>query len=325
MATKYHINPRFRAYGKARIDVTRRAKNEQEWQNQWRDPMYDFPFAPGAGWQFCFEYKVDDFAAEVGFFIDVLGFPVRAFSPSYAQFSSPGGEICFSVLSTGEGEESTPPDSIRLHLNVRNIQQAAKELISRGIVYEKITATNQAGTSVQTGYFRSPHGVCIEIWSEAGSGTLWDEEEEDDEFAEFNEENLHDEETDLLIDKLLGLSGGRSQLEDEDIDIGEGENSGEQDVEEEVESAILDVDEGIDHSNEDIQLKEEQQRINTRTKSSSVAWGADRQARLPKQGRRHPADLSRRTSLSSWPANNDQKDAELIYQQIDEELPEDEI
>ncbi len=39
MPSNYHINPRIRAYGKARIDVTRRAKDEIEWQKLWREPV----------------------------------------------------------------------------------------------------------------------------------------------------------------------------------------------------------------------------------------------------------------------------------------------
>ena len=84
MSSKYHVNPRIRAYGKARIDVTLRATDEKEWQSMWRNPLNPFPFTWADDWAFCFEYQVDDFPAEVGFFIDILGFEVRAFSPSYA-------------------------------------------------------------------------------------------------------------------------------------------------------------------------------------------------------------------------------------------------
>lgn len=321
MATKYHINPRFRAYGKARIDVTLRAKNEQEWQSQWREPMHDFPFATGAGWQFCFEYKVEDFAAEVGFFIDVLGFPARAFSPSYAQFTSPGGEICFSVLATVEGEESTPPDSIRLYLNVHNIQQASNELTRRGIAYEAIPGVDKAGDAFQNGYFRSPHGVRIELWNEAGADTTW----QDGEVEVYDEETLYDDETDRLIDTLLGLSDEMNQSDEElDVETDGSEISGVEDVDVQIEDSILEEDDANDHSGGS-QLIGESNLNTARSKSTSVAWGADRQAQSSMQSRRRPAESAHRADKSSWPVIIDQKNTELTYQQIDEELPEDDL
>lgn len=321
MATKYHINPRFRAYGKARIDVTRRAINEQEWQSQWREPMNDFPFATGAGWQFSFDYKVDDFAAEVGFFIDVLGFPVRAFSPSYAQFTSPGGEICFGVLATSQGEESTPPDSIRLYLNVHNIQQASKELIRRGIAYETTPGADQSGTPVHTGYFRSPHGVIIELWNDAGTEPAWQE----DEGVVLDEDSLSDQDTDRLIDELLGLSDTRNQpSEERDAELDGFEISGDVDPETEFKDSLQEEDDASESSSEISRLVDESLQPGSRSHGTSIAWGADRQARHSSNSKR-PAESARRNSPNSWPAMNDQKTPELTYQQIDEELPEDDI
>ena len=39
MATKYHVNPKMRAYGKARIEITKHAKDEKDWQENWREPV----------------------------------------------------------------------------------------------------------------------------------------------------------------------------------------------------------------------------------------------------------------------------------------------
>ncbi len=34
---QHHVNPRFRAYGKARIDIAMRATNQSEWEKLWKD------------------------------------------------------------------------------------------------------------------------------------------------------------------------------------------------------------------------------------------------------------------------------------------------
>lgn len=165
MASTYHVNPRIRAYGKARVDITRRAKDEKDWQTLWKAPRHSFPFTWEGGWKQCIEYQVDDFAAEVGFFIDFLGLTVGAFSPSYAMFTSPDQEFAFSVAAVADGERSTPPDTLRIRFMVKDIMKTAKELERRGITFErKPQPDGGPDSSFYTGYFRTPHGICVDLW-----------------------------------------------------------------------------------------------------------------------------------------------------------------
>ena len=161
---KHHVNPKFRAYGKARIDIAMRATSQAEWQKLWKKPAFPFPFTWGDNWKQCMEYKVDDFPAEVGFFIDILGLPINAFDPSYAMFTSPKGEFYFAVIPTLEGEKSTPPDSIRIQFMVDNIYQTASELERRGIQFEQWPQACSEGSSLYIGYFRTPHGISVDLW-----------------------------------------------------------------------------------------------------------------------------------------------------------------
>ena len=164
MATNYPVNPRVRAFGKARIDIARRAHSHEDWEKLWKRPVHSFPFAWGDCWKQCIEYKVDDFPAEVGFFIDVLGLPVNAFDPDYAQFTSPHGDFFFAVIPTPEDHYSTPPDALRLQFLVADIFATTEELQSRGIVFEQPPQPCQAGSSLYIGYFRTPHGICVDLW-----------------------------------------------------------------------------------------------------------------------------------------------------------------
>jgi len=235
MSAKYRINPRIRAYGKARIDITRRASDEREWQLKWRAPLHPYPFTPGEGWRFCFEYKVDDFAAEVGFFIDILGFDVCAFSPSYAQFVDPYHDICFGVVEAQEGETSTDPDTIRLQLKVDHILDTVKTLEARGIVFEQKPAPVGGQPDLLAGYFRSPHGVCIDLFGEISL-------DEDDDYP--REEDEDETETNQRIEEILGLSdASESDFDQEgDSDFNEEAEDEEQDEAQlEDEDAIYDV------------------------------------------------------------------------------------
>ena len=162
MATQIRVDPRIRAYGKARIDVTRRARDEHEWQSLWHEPRFSFPFSWGGGWKHCVLYTVSDFAAEIGFFIDVLGFPVNAFSPSYAQFTSPNGDFFFGVAAALEGEPATPPEALRLQFMLRDLNQTIQELEQRGISFERKPEPGDGIPAIAV--MRTPHGMMIELW-----------------------------------------------------------------------------------------------------------------------------------------------------------------
>jgi predicted enzyme related to lactoylglutathione lyase len=162
MATHYRVDPRIRAYGKARIDVTRRAHDEREWQSLWREPRFPFPFTWADGWKQSMQYTVDDFAAEIGFFIDILGFPVSAFSPNYAQFTSPDQAFFFGVAATREGGQVTPPDSLSIQFMLKDLEGTIHQLEQRGIVFERKPESGVSAPPIAV--LRSPHGVSIELW-----------------------------------------------------------------------------------------------------------------------------------------------------------------
>lgn len=162
--TKRHVNPRFRAYGKARIDIATRATTRDDWERLWKKSTYPFPFSWGKSWKQCVEYKVSDYAAEVGFFIDILGFPVNAFDPDYAMFTSPNGEFYFSVVPIRMGEDATPPNAIRLQFMVEDILDTSKELERRGVVFEVLPSPIAVGSPLLIGSFRTPHGIGIDLW-----------------------------------------------------------------------------------------------------------------------------------------------------------------
>jgi catechol 2,3-dioxygenase-like lactoylglutathione lyase family enzyme len=174
---KSHVNPRFRAYGKARIDIARRATSRADWDQLWKRSTFPFPFNWGESWKQCIEYKVTDFAAEVGFFIDILGLPVNAFDPDYAMFTSPDGEFFFSVVPAEEGQPATPPGAIRIQFMVDNILELAADLERRGITFEHWPQPCVGGSSLFIGYFRTPHGIGIDLWGLVGDDFELDEED----------------------------------------------------------------------------------------------------------------------------------------------------
>ncbi len=249
MATNYPVNPRVRAYGKARIDIAQRAKNPADWEKLWIRPSNPFPFAWGDSWKHCVEYKVDDFAAEVGFLIDVLGLPVNAFDPGYAMFTSPAGDFYLAVIATPNGDVSTPPDAIRLQFMLSDIFATTRELEKRGIVFDQPPQPCQPGSSLNISSFRTPHGMCVDLWGMVEAGTspgvqlcISDQVGTENELEKNNEfEDDADE---------VGKKGGGTRFdedEDDDLDLGEDENEADEDIaigeEDDLEDEALEQDE----------------------------------------------------------------------------------
>ena len=213
--SKRHINPRFRAYGKARIDIAQRAHTRADWDKLWKGPINPFPFEFGDFWNHCIEYKVDDFPAEVGFFIDVLGLPVNAFDPDYAMFTSPGREFFFAIVPAREGQSSTPPDALRIQFFVADIQSLTAELKRRGVEFVQEPQPCEPGSDLCIGSFRTPHGIAVELWG-------WGEAVEGEQEGDFEDFKEPDDDLEELVeeDEALTIEAKKTEAFDE---FGEGE------------------------------------------------------------------------------------------------------
>lgn len=166
---KPHVSSKVRAYGRARIDIAQRAVSAQDWETMWKPPQNRFPFTWGKYWKQCIEYRVDDFASEVGFFIDILGLPVIAFDPNYAMFTSPSGEFTFAVAQSMDEGTSTPPQAIRIQFMVDQIFATTEELERRGIVFVRKPEPLNEGSTMFVATFQTPHGIYLDVWGEVVS------------------------------------------------------------------------------------------------------------------------------------------------------------
>jgi predicted enzyme related to lactoylglutathione lyase len=186
-----HVSGKVRAYGRARIEIAQRAITPQDWDELWKPPQNPFPFTWGKYWKQCIEYRVEDFASEVGFFIDVLGLPVIAFDASYAMFTSPTGEFTFAVVQTPEGGYSTPPDAMRIQFMVEDIYETIEELARRGIAFIQNPEPISDGSNMHIATFQTPHGISIDLWGEVQTAIAEvlepDESEESEEIDETDE------------------------------------------------------------------------------------------------------------------------------------------
>lgn len=152
-----------RKLGETRIAAARAAKTPADWKRLWPKPANAWGIKWGMCWKACLEYIVADFAAEAGFFIDVLGFPTNAFDENYAMFTSPDQEFYFAVVRARDGATPTPKDAVRIQFMVEDIYGTAMEFEKRGIVFEK-RPHSEHGSPIHNATFRTPAGIAVDLW-----------------------------------------------------------------------------------------------------------------------------------------------------------------
>jgi hypothetical protein len=171
-----------------------------------------------------------------------------------------------------ENEQSTPPDAFRLQFMVVDLANTTHELQQRGIQFEQTFQPIRPGSAPHISSFCTPHGICIELWSdstaaqtvqvemkaafESDDGRKSEEQDDEDEFEEddsnddsereknFDETDEDDEEEDEEFDR-----DDEGELEEEhEFDEQEGE---EEEEEEEYDEFDIDEDEEEDEEEED--------------------------------------------------------------------------
>ena len=128
-------------------------------------PTPAFPFKWGECWTHTVEYRVADFEAEVGFFLDVMGFRPNALGPDYAMFTGPNRDFFLSIVPANDVAEATPGDTLRLGFMIQEIEKVAAELRRRGVELEKPVARYQESEApLYTARFRTPNGIAVDLW-----------------------------------------------------------------------------------------------------------------------------------------------------------------
>ena len=164
-STKKSLHSASKAFGAKRLKTAQHCKSRGDWERLWKKSAHPFVFKPGDCWTHCSEYAVKDFAAEVGFWIDVLGFSVNAFGADYAMFCPENKSYFFSVVPAVGKRKATKLDALRLSFMLDGIKEVGKKLIKRGIQFDEALAPYGSPNSpMYRGLFRTPAGIQVELW-----------------------------------------------------------------------------------------------------------------------------------------------------------------
>ncbi|HOO97475.1 MAG TPA: hypothetical protein PKV16_07585 [Caldisericia bacterium] len=154
-----------RELGKARWDAAAKIQSREDYEKLWpKAPK--FPIEFGKCWTHTVEYYVDDFLAEVGFFIDMMGLEANAYQDEYVMLKSPGNEFYFSFWKADENAPATLPKTFRMLFMVKNPVELTKTLKERGVEFIEEPKPVQEGSTWYQGKLQTPNGIAIHIWGD---------------------------------------------------------------------------------------------------------------------------------------------------------------
>jgi catechol 2,3-dioxygenase-like lactoylglutathione lyase family enzyme len=149
-----------RAFGKRRLDALTRIKSREDWQRLWPKQRHAYPFTWGDCWKAVAEFGVKDFAAELGFYLDVLGMTVNATWPDHAMIMTPDGAYTFTIYRA-----KRTSSELNLQFMIGNIREAVAALKRRGVVpVQDLKADWGEQSPMRTFKCKSPSGVVITLW-----------------------------------------------------------------------------------------------------------------------------------------------------------------
>jgi hypothetical protein len=158
------IDQTCRALGQRRLDALARIESREDWQKLWPRPRHAYPFTWGDCWKAVAEFAVADYAAELGFHLDIMGMRVNATWPDHAMIMSPEGDYAFTIHRA-----KRTVSGLNLQFMLGNIRAATTALKRRGVtVVQDLTAEWGEQSPMRTFRMKTPNGILITLWGMVG-------------------------------------------------------------------------------------------------------------------------------------------------------------
>ena len=147
-------------FGKRRLAVHAHIASREDWKRKWPKPAHAYPFKWGDCWQAVIEFGVKDFAAELGFYLDILGMKMNAIWDDHAMIMTPDGEYAFTIFKA-----KITTRGMNLQFMIGNIVAAVRQLKRRGVtVKQDLKAEWGEQSPMRTFRMSTPNGHVITLW-----------------------------------------------------------------------------------------------------------------------------------------------------------------
>lgn len=155
--------------GKKRIEIAGQCQSSEDWEAKWPKTKHPYPFEWGTCWQAVAEFTVKNLEAEVGFFLDMLGFQAKATWQDHVMIMTPDGDYTFTLVRSKDGKHADP-ETLNLQFMLGNIETATSELKERGVeLLSELAPEGGDESPMRTSEFVTPSGYRIKLWGFIGS------------------------------------------------------------------------------------------------------------------------------------------------------------
>ena len=152
----------FTELGKSRLETLAKIRSAEDFEKMWQEPENAAPVKWGDCWKACVEYAVPELEAEVGFYIEVLGFGINAAWDNRVMLISPDGEYTFTIYSEAD---STPSQSLQMEFMVSNIAEINQAMKACGVPYEQeLKKVWGEESDMKTIIVKTPSEIQLTMW-----------------------------------------------------------------------------------------------------------------------------------------------------------------
>ena len=155
----------WRALGARRLERAAAARSADDYRAATTGQQHPWTFEWGSCWTATVTYRVADYAAELGFFVDGLGFALNALGPDFCMFAAPDRSWFFCIVPATDEVPATPADAIHLGFMLADVAASAAEIERRGIAFtEPVAPWGDPPGPMLTGALHTPNGIRVELW-----------------------------------------------------------------------------------------------------------------------------------------------------------------
>ena len=111
------------------------------------------------------EYHVDNFEAELGFYVDILGMKAQSLNQDYAVVHNEPREFYIGFWRASKDKPATPTGSISICFFFENIRNGVAKLKDRGVEFtDNIKPFPDENGTCRLAKLKTPNNHNIEIW-----------------------------------------------------------------------------------------------------------------------------------------------------------------
>jgi catechol 2,3-dioxygenase-like lactoylglutathione lyase family enzyme len=148
--------------GKSRLETLSKIRSPEDFEKMWKEPQDAAVLKWGDCWKACVEFAVPQLEAEVGFYIEVLGFGINATWDNRVMLISSDGAYTFTLYSD---KDAQPANALKMQFMVSNIAEIDAAMRKCGVPYvQELKKVWGENNDMKTIVVKTPSGIDLTVW-----------------------------------------------------------------------------------------------------------------------------------------------------------------